>query len=391
MKQQFGNCGEMDFSLSDEQQMAVDSFRRFLDAEIRPIAEQYKDKYIPRERALEIQKSLAPFGVVNGILPESVGGMGLPGLTVGLLMHELARVSPDIAITSLIYIAAGKLLPVTPPHLLKKYRAPFINCDICGAVAMSEPDIGSDPSSIKLKAKLDGDHYVLNGEKLWISSGGYSDFLYVLARASGGEKEGLALFLVDREHGYQTSNIEKTALNSQSTAQVSFSDVRVPIGNIVVEPGGALKVLFTLLGGSRPLVGLMALGVAQAALDEAVKYAQDRTQFGSPIGAKQMIQDKIATMATQLEAGKLLCYRALHALDKGEKTQITSAMAKWYGTEIACEIVNAAVQIHGGNGITREYPVEYLQRAVRVFPFTEGTTEIQKLMIGREILGLSAF
>ena len=381
----------MDFSLTDEQEMAVDAFRRFLDAEIRPVAEKYKDKFIPKEKALEIQKKLAPFGVVNGVLPESVGGMGLPSLTVGLLMHELARVSPDIAITSLIYIAAGKLLPVTPPHLLEKYRQPFIDCDICGAVAMSEPDVGSDPSSIKLRAKLDGDDYVLNGEKLWISSGGYSDFLYCLARTSGGENEGLALFLVDRDQGYETVNIEKTALNSQSTAQVHFADVRVPKSNMVAEPGSALKVLFTLLGGSRPLVGLMALGVAQAAMDEAVKYAQDRTQFGSPIGAKQMIQDKIAVMATQLEAGKLLCYRALHALDIGEKTQITSAMAKWYATELACEIVNAAVQVHGGNGITREYPVEYMQRAVRVFPFTEGTTEIQKLMIAREVLGLSAF
>ncbi len=381
----------MDFSYTEEQQMAIDGFRRFLDAEIRPIATEYKDRYIPKELALEIQSKLAPYGVVTGIIPEQYGGMGLPSLTVGMLMHELARVSPDIAITTLIYIAAGKLLPITPQHLLDKYQDRFNQCEICGSVAMSEPDVGSDPSAVKLKAVRDGDNYVLNGEKLWISSGGYSDFLYCLARATGGEKEGLTLFLVDREHGYETANIEKTALNSQSTAQVSFSDVRVPADHMIGEPGQALKILFGLLGGSRPMVGLMALGIAQAAMDEAVKYAQDRTQFGAPIGTKQMIQDKVATMATQIEAGKLLCFRALHALDLGENTQITSAMAKWYATELACEIVNSAVQIHGGNGITREYPVEYMQRAVRVFPFTEGTTEIQKLMIGREILGLSAF
>jgi alkylation response protein AidB-like acyl-CoA dehydrogenase len=382
----------MDFSLNEDQTILLDGFRRFLEDEIRPIADETRDQFVPKERALEIQKKLVPFGVVNGMIAEEDGGMGLDQVTYGLLMHELARVAPDICITTQIYGITAKLMANTPQHLKDKYQAGLMACETVASVALSEPDGGSDMASIKLRAKKDGGHYILNGEKTWNSSGGYSDFMYVLARFIDGDTdEGLGLLLVERDHGYETADLKKTALNSQSTAQVFFNDVKVPAENVVVPAPNAMKSMMGTLSMSRPIVTMMALGIAQAALDEALSFAKDRKQFGGPIAGKQMIQDKLATMATKIEAGKLMALKSLSQIDAGTPDQKQVAMTKWYGTELACEVVYDAVQIHGASGIIKEYLVEYLHRAVRVFPFTEGTTEVQKLIIGRILTGISAF
>lgn len=382
----------MDFSYSEDQVLILDSFKRFLEDEIRPITNEYKDKFIPKDQARKIQKELIPFGVVNGMVPEDEGGMGLDQVTYGLLMHELARVSPDICITTQIFGITSKLMSQAPQLIKEKYQKPLMDCEQFASAAMSEPDGGSDVASIKLKAKRDGDDYVINGEKTWISSGGYSDFLFLLARVieHDGDK-GLGLILVEREDGYETTDLEKTALNSQSTAQVFFDNVRVSKDNIVVPAPGAMAHMMKTLSGSRPIVALMALGIAQAALEEALAFSKDRKQFGAPIAAKQLVQQKLATMATKIEAGKLMALKSLDLIDRGEDPSLQAAMSKWFGTELACEVVYDAVQIHGGSGIIREYPVEYMHRAVRVFPFTEGTTEIQQLAIGRALTGLSAF
>jgi alkylation response protein AidB-like acyl-CoA dehydrogenase len=382
----------MNFSHSEEQTMLLDSFRRFLEDEIRPVANEYRDKFIPKELALELQKKLLPFGVVNGFIPEGDGGMDLDLVTFGLLMHELARVSPDICITTQIFGIAAKLMAGSPVHIKEQHLANLMSCDKVTSIGMSEPSGGSDVASIKVKARKEGDHYIINGEKTWISSGGYSDSILLLARfIEEGEDEGLGLILVERSGGYETQDIEKSALNSQSTAQVFFTDVKVPAANVVVPAPKAMQHMMKLLSSSRPIVALMALGVAQAAFDEALEFAKDRKQFGSPIAGKQLIQAKLAEMATKIEAGKLMALKALDNIDRGEDPQLQAAMSKWFGTELACEIVYDAVQIHGGSGITPEYPVEYYSRAVRIFPFTEGTTEVQKLIIGRLLTGIPAF
>ena len=382
----------MDFSITEEQSLIIDSFKKFLGSEIHPIVEKYKEDYFPKEKAKEIQKSMIDFGIVNGFMPEKLGGFNLETLTFGMMMFELAKVSPDIAITTLIHFASGKLMMITPKHLQDKYLSDFMSCDKIASVAMSEPGTGSDVSSASCQAVKDGDDYLISGEKMWISSGDYSDFLYCLVSVKeDGEDKGLGVILIDREHGYETTNIEKTALNSQSTAQAFMDNIKVPAENMVVEPGKALPVLFKLLSGSRPVVGLMALGCAQAAFEAALQYSLDRTQFGKPIAAKQLVQEKLATMTTKIEAAKLLCFKALNAIDNGARTDIDAAMAKWYATDIAIEVTNLASQLHGGNGITKEFPVEYFTRAARVFLVTEGTNDMQKLMIGRSLTGISAF
>lgn len=381
----------MDFTLTEEQQMIVDTLGKYAENELKPIAQQYRDQLIPREKMLEIQQSLLDFGVGPGVVSEELGGLGLDAVTMGLLQFEVAKASPDIAITSLIQMTVGKLLSLVPDHLKDAYVGPVLTGHKLGCIGMSEPGAGSQVTAVNCRAKLDGDEYVINGEKMWISNGGYSDFIFLLARFNDDPVGGLGLIVVDREHGYQTSDIEKMGLNSQSTAIVSFQDVRVPASNLMVEPGKAMKALLTLLASSRPIVGLMALAIAEAALEEAVKYSQDRVQFGKPIAGHQLICAKLGEMATKVQAGKLMSYRALSAIDNGERSDVYSAMAKWFGTELACEVVAEAMQIHGGNGITREFPVEYMYRAVRPFMVTEGTNEIQKLAIGRSLTGIDAF
>jgi alkylation response protein AidB-like acyl-CoA dehydrogenase len=381
----------MDFTLSEEQQMITDSLGKYLQKELKPIVREYRDRLIPKGKMLEIQQGLLDFGVGVGVVSEDLGGMGLDAVTIGLLQFELARVSPDIAITSLIQMTVGKLLPLVPEHLRERYVGPVLAGEKLGCVGMSEPGAGSQITAVNCRARLDGDEYVINGEKMWISSGDYSDFIFLLARFNDDPVGGLGLILVDREHGYETTNIEKMGLNSQSTDQVFFQDVRVPTSNLMVEPGKAMKALLTMLASSRPIVGLMALGIADAALEEAVQYSKDRVQFGKPIAGHQLMSAKLGEMATKVQAGKLMSFRALSAIDNKERSDVHSAMAKWFGTEVACDVVADAMQIHGGNGITCEFPIEYMYRSVRPFMVTEGTNEIQKLAIGRSLTGIEAF
>lgn len=381
----------MDFSLTQEQQMIVDSLRRYALNELQPIAKAHRDQLIPKEKMREIQQRLVDFGVGVGVVSQELGGMGLDAVTNGLLQFEVAKVSPDIAITSLIQMTVGKLLPLLPEHLREQYVVPVLAGTKLGCVGMSEPGAGSQITAVNCRARLDGDEYVINGEKLWISNGGYSDFIFLLARFNDDPVGGLGLILVDREHGYQTTDIEKMGLNSQSTAQVFFEDVRVPASNLMVEPGKAMKALLTMLASSRPIVGLMALAIAEAALEESVQYAKDRIQFGKPIAGHQLISAKLGEMATKIQAGKLMSYRALSAIDNNERSDVYSAMSKWFGVELACEVVAEAMQIHGGNGVTKEFPIEYMYRSVRLFMVTEGTNEIQKLAIGRSLTGIDAF
>jgi len=381
----------MDFTLTEEQLMIVDSLGKYAIKELKPIALEYRDRLIPMEKMRDIQRNLLDFGVGIGMVPEELGGMGLDAFTMGLLQFEIAKISPDIAITSLIQMTVGKLLPLVPQHLREEYVVPVLAGDKLGCIGMSEPDAGSQVTAVNCRARLDGDEYVINGEKLWISSGGYSDFIFLLARFNDDPVGGLGLILVDRKHGYETADIQKMGLNSQSTAQVSFQEVRVPASNLMLEPGKAMKVLLTMLASSRPIVGLMALAIADAALEASVLYAKDRLQFGKPIGAHQLISAKLGEMATKVQAGKLMSFRALSAIDNNERSDVHSAMAKWFGTEMACEVVSEAMQIHGGNGITKEFPIEYMYRSVRLFMVTEGTNEIQKLAIGRSLTGIDAF
>ncbi len=375
---------------TEEQQLAVESFRKFLEAEIRPFARQYTDRFIPREAMLEITPALARFGLPGADIREEFGGLGLPLVTRAMLLEELMTVSVDIGLFMMINCGIARFLAnIAPAHLRERYLPGVLAGTIYGAFGISEPDVGSNVIDIRTKGLRDGDHWVINGEKTWITGGHYSDFLICTTRTS---ENGLSHFLIDRqEHGYETRNIEKIALNSQSTAQIFITDARVPHANMCGQEGIGLKNTVREFEMARPHVGLLSVGLMRAALEESVAYATERKQFGKVIASHQLIAAKLAEMATLLDASKMMCYRALSLIDMGIRCDVESSMAKWFATESAVKVCRDAVQIHGGNGLTREYNVERLAREAIVIPIPDGTTEIQKLIIARALTGVSAF
>ena len=381
----------MDFSLTDDQRIALDSFRRFLDREIAPQITEHEDVFMPKETMQALLQKLLPFGMGNGLVDEAHGGLGLDPLSVGLLFEELARVSPDLAIVVLIQMEAGLLLAAGSESIRANYLAPLLSGEKFACIGISEPEAGSDIAQIRCRARRDGSGFLLSGEKQWISSGHYSDFCICVARDGEGPGDGIGLFIVDRDAGYESRNIPKMALNRQSTAQLHFDDARVPAENLLASPGEGLKRLMALLSGSRPLVGLLAVGVAQAALNHAVDYATSREQHGKVIARHQLVQARIANMAVKIDASRLLLYRALDLAGRGERSNLESSMAKYFATEAACEVTRHALAIHGGNGVAREFPVEELYRVAPILAVTEGTPEMQQLIIGRSLLGESAF
>ena len=226
----------MDFQLSEQQQLLLDGFRKFLNQEAKPLVKRYRDQLIPVSEMRSMQRAMQDFGVGTGVLEERLGGMGVDAVTTGLLQFELSRCSPDLAVTALIQNIIGKLIQYVPEPMRQSYLDDVLSVQRFGCVGMSEPDAGSQITAVRCRAVEDGDDYVINGEKMWISNGGYSDFIFLLARFNDDPVGGLGLILVDRDHGYRTSDISKMGLNSQSTAQVSFQDVRVPKSNRMLPP-----------------------------------------------------------------------------------------------------------------------------------------------------------
>lgn len=370
------------------QREAVESFRKYLNSEIRPIAKEYRDRFIPKEKMREITTGIAEFGLPGAAIAEEFGGMGLGIVTEAMLFEELVAVSVDIGLCVMINKGMTQVATEMPPHLRERYLPDMLAGRGFASFCISEPDVGSNVAEVKVSAKRDGDHYVLNGEKTWISNGDYSDWIVVTART--GDK--LSHIIVDRkEHGYESRNIEKIALNSQSTAQIFLSDVRVPVTNVLWEEGAGLKNTMKQFEKARANVGMLSVGLMRAALEQSIAYAQERKQFGKPIGAHQLVAEKIAEMATITDAARLMCFRAFSMMDAGVRCDVQSSMAKWFATEAAVKVCRDAVQLHGGNGLTKEFDVERLAREAIVIPIPDGTTEIQKLMISRALTGIGAF
>ncbi len=370
--------------------MALDAFGRYLDKEIAPLY-QHADEFVDKDIVLSVLKGLLDYGMGNGLVAEDLGGLGLSPTTVGLLFEQLAKTSPDLSIVVLIQLEAGLLLADGTEQQRKRYLTPLLSGNKIGCIGISEPCAGSNIAEISTRAKKVEGGYRISGEKQWISNGHYSDFIICVARVNDEPQAGLALMIVDRDAGYETQNIPKMALNRQSTAQVFFDDVFVPEENVLAPEGEGLRRLLTLLEGSRPLVGLLAIAVAQKAYELAVNYAQERQQHGKVIAAHQLVQARVANMATDIEAARLMLYSALDKVTRGERSDLQSSMAKYFATEAALRVVRHAMAIHGGNGVTQEFDIEELYRIAPILAVTEGTAEMQQLIIGRSLLGHAAF
>src|SRR5690625_648596 len=385
----------MNFDLSKEQQLLKETVSKFLQNEIKPYAEKYKDKLLPKELAHELIKKLIPFGYVVGPFPEDLGGMNLDTISQGVLFEELSRVFPGLS--GLVFITQETALTLYESgteEQIERLLPNLLSGDYIGCVAVTEPDIGSNPSELKTKATFTNGQYKLHGQKIWISNGSVSDIAIVVARTEGGteQRPEISRFIVERSVSeYSTQDTKKLGLNSWPTSELFFDDTLVPERNLLGEKGDGLKSTLKAFERARRFVALVSIGIAQAAIDETLRYVKEREQWGKAIGQHQMIQDMIAEMLTEQDASRLLAYRGLHLLGKGVRCDTQTSMAKYYATETAVKITSSAIQIHGGYGLSTEFPLESYFRDARMMTIPDGTTQVQKLIIARNSIGLPAF
>lgn len=319
--------------------------------------------------------------------------MGLDQLSWAMLMEEAGYTW--LSLRTMLNITNGaihKIAAEGTPEQKQRFLAPLLASRRRCFTAISEPGTGSNIAQIQTRADLVGDHYLLNGRKLWISNGAFADFGIVVARTFSPDCQGqLSTFLVEREVSpYDMRRVETMVLRSTGTAELGFANVKVPRANLLGAEGSALKRMLTGLDGARLNIAMGAVGAAQAALDLSIDYARSRSQFGKPIGSFQLVQKLIVDMTVRVKAARALGLRAAAALDARQNARRACSIAKLYATEAAHEVASMALQVHGGLGYASDYPIERIFRDTRGGTIPEGTTEIQTLIVGREILGLSA-
>ena len=380
----------MEFQPDEEQRMAVESVRRFLDDKLEPEIRGHGPGFIPRQLMQRWTSELTQFGHITAPHAEQWGGLDMGWLTHLMVFEEIVYSSLDVAIPGFINAVGIELIRRNASSDLQdRYLPGLVAGELFVSIGISEPDVGSDVAAVKTRAVRDGDHWIINGEKTWIINGAYSDILICTCRTGDDE---ISHILIDRaESPYEVRDIEKMALNGQSTAQIFLTDCRVPAGNTLGQPGDGLRNTLKVFEIARCHMAMWSIGIARRALDEAIAYAKERTQHGRKIAGHQLIADKLATMATQIDAARLLTHRAIALVDAGIRAETECAMAKWFATEMAIGVTRDALQIHGGNGVTRDFIVERLAREAIICPIPDGTTEIQKLIIARALTGIGAF
>jgi hypothetical protein len=379
----------VDFELTEEQRMVQASVREFVAGEIAPRAKECDEQArFPREQI----NGLAELGLLGMIIPEEWGGAGFDTIAYALALEEIARADASVCVIVGVTnsVCCYPILSFGTEEQKHKYLVPLAKGETLGAFCLSEPQAGSDATALRTRAVRDGDSYIINGTKSWVTSGGIAQTYIVMAvtdREAG--KKGVTAFIVEGDTpGLSVSAIEhKMGQRASQTAEMSFADVRVPAANVLGGEGNGLKVAFNSLDNGRIGIGALATGIAQGAFEESLKYAQERQAFGQAIAEFQAIQFKLANMATEIEAARLLTLQAAAMKDAGHRQSgFHAAMAKLYASETANRVCAEAVQIHGGNGYSRDYPVERMYRDARVTTIYEGTSEIQRIVISREIL-----
>ena len=383
----------MDFEFSETERMLADAARRAVVKEIEPVLDAHPaDRPLPKAAMLSLYRSATDLGYPGARISEAEGGSGLTYVMLGILNQLLP---PVLALSLLGHESTIKRIEMGGTAAQKARFLPDLLAGrkIAGTAA-SEPNVGSDPRGIETTAVPAGDHYALNGTKLWASNGSILDTAIVVA-SLGKDRDGRNLitrFIVDRaESPFESREVPTIGLQQGHLSELVFRDCRVPKANLLGEPGDAHSSLtFTWLA-NRANMGLIGVHLSQRALDASVAYAKERVQFGKPIGSFQLVQEMLAEMATLTDASRLLCYRALALLDRGVWCHRESSMAKAYATEAAVRVTNMAIQIHGAYGLTKEFPLERWARDARMITIPDGTTQIQQLIIGRELVGLRAF
>lgn len=373
----------MNFALSKEHEMARTLFRDFAQNEVKPLAQEVdENERFPKETVEKMQK----LGFLGIPMPKEYGGQGCDTLTYAMCVEELSKVcgTTGVIVSAHTSLGADPIKKYGTPEQKEKFLRPLVNGEKLGAFGLTEPGAGTDASGQQTKAVLEGDEYVLNGSKIFITNGKEADIYIIFAMTdkSKGTK-GISAFIVEKgTPGFTFGTKEKKmGIRGSSTYELIFTDCRIPKENLLGQEGKGFGIAMTTLDGGRIGIAAQALGIAAGALEQTIAYVNERKQFGRAISKFQNTQFQIADMATKIKAAQLLVYRAAIAKDTQKRFSEEAAMAKLYAAEVAMEVTTKAVQLHGGYGYTREYPVERMMRDAKITEIYEGTSEVQRMVI----------
>jgi alkylation response protein AidB-like acyl-CoA dehydrogenase len=381
----------MDLDLSPEHVLLRDTIREFMETEVAPIVDEHE-----RERRFptDIVRRIGELGWLGIPIPEDEGGAGLDTLAYAIAIEEIGRIWGSLG----LIVAAHTSLGCGPIHLAgtddqkQRYLVPMASGRVLGAYGLTEPGAGSDAGGTRTTARLEGDAWVLDGAKRFITNAGHAG-TYVITAKTGTTDKGdaeISAFIVPADTpGFSVGRLEdKLGLHASATGELRFEGARIPKGNLLGTQGEGFRTFLKILDGGRISIGALAVGLAQAALDATVPYAQTREQFGRPIGTFQGVAFMVADMATEIEAARSLVWKAAWLKDQGRDYGLVAAEGKLFASEVSARATNAAIQVHGGYGYTTDYPVERFMRDAKLTEIGEGTSQVQRLVIARKILGL---
>ncbi|MBW2171407.1 MAG: acyl-CoA dehydrogenase family protein [Deltaproteobacteria bacterium] len=379
----------MNFSLTEEQKMIQDMCRRFAENEVRPVAARLDETH---EHPADLCQKMGELGLMGVAIPEEYGGAGMDYVSYMVAMIEISKACASTG----VIMSVNNSLYCFPIHTFgdheqkAKYLTPVASGKAIGCYALTEAGAGSDPASMRTTAELDGDSWIINGEKKFITSGNVADYC-VVAAVTDKEKgyKGISSFVADLNDtpGFSVGRVEdKLGIKASGTAEMVFKDARIPKDNLLGDEGAGLRQMLTTLDAGRLGIGAQAVGIGRAVLEEALEYSKVREQFGKPISAFQAIQWKLADMATELDAAELLLLRAAWLQDNGKPFEKESAMAKMYASDITMRAAVEGIQVLGGYGYCKDFPMERHMRDAKICQIYEGTNEIMRLVIARNLL-----
>jgi len=378
----------MNFSLNDEQKMIRKVMEEFSEKEVKPIAAEIDEtERFPKETVEKMAKA-----EMLGIpFPKEYGGAGGDEIAYAIAVEELSKKcgTTGVILSAHTSLGAWPIYKYGTEEQKQKYLTPLAKGELIGAFGLTEPNAGTDAAGQQTVAKLEGDHYILNGSKVFITNGGQADVYIIMAMTDKSKgTRGISAFIVEADYeGFKIGKKEdKLGIRASATTELIFQNVKVPKENLLGSEGKGFKIAMSTLDGGRIGIAAQALGIAQGAMDEAVKYVKEREQFGRPIAKFQGLQWMIAEMETKINAARLLVYNAADKKAKGLSYGKEAAMAKLYASEVAMEITTKAVQLHGGYGYTKDYPVERMMRDAKITEIYEGTSEVQKMVIAGNVL-----
>ncbi len=378
----------MNFELNENQAMIAQMIRDFGAKEITPFRKEWDDnQYFP----IEVFKKLGELGLMGVLVPAEYGGSGFGYFEYVTAIAELSKIDPSVGLSMAAHnsLCTGHIMMFGNEEQKKKYLPKLATCEFLGAWGLTEPNTGSDAGNMRTVAVQDGDYYVINGAKNFITHGVSGDVAVVIVRTGEvGDSHGMTAFIIEKgTPGFKGGRKEdKLGMRASETAELIFEDCRVHKDQILGEVGEGFIQSMKILDGGRISIAALSLGIAEGALEASIQYSKERQQFNQPISKFQGISFKLADMATQVEAAKLLTFKAADLKNKGQKVTVAGAKAKLYASEVCVSVSNEAVQIFGGYGFTKDYPVEKFYRDSKLCTIGEGTSEIQKLVISRELL-----